>query len=271
MPIKKRHSVLDYAFSVGKIRALEKFLIEVEVFEEAIESNLGDALKLFAESEIYSAEILHVKDSQHLEAILKNELLNLKKLISDLLLDKELLLLLDLDIDNLSDAYKICRSFGSKFLSDYIMHTIDMHNIKTFFRLYILEEPEENLKVALGCEGFIKKKDFLELYTQDLTAFLNRLEYIHKDCCTVDYTYYIGEALQRTIRENSFIYLEKAINDFLIHILKPAKYIVFGPEPVIAYYFARLNEINLIRMIILAKLNNVENEPVKERLNAVYA
>lgn len=268
---QKRHSVLDYAFSVGKIRALEKFLIKVEVFEKAIESNLGDALRLFAESEIYNAEILHIKDSQHLETILKNELLNLKRLINDLLLDKELLLLLDLDMDNLSDAYEICRSFGSEFLNGYIMHTIDMHNIKTFLRFYVLEEPQENLKTNLTCEGFVKKKDFLELYTQDLTAFLNRLEYIHKDGCTVDYTYYIGEAIQRTVKENSFVYLEKAINDFLIQILKPAKYMVFGPEPVIAYYFARLNEINLVRMIILAKLNNVQDELVKERLNAVYA
>ncbi|MGE5197873.1 MAG: V-type ATPase subunit [Deltaproteobacteria bacterium] len=54
-------------------------------------------------------------------------------------------------------------------------------------------------------------------------------------------------------------------------MLKPAKYFTFGPEPLIAYYFAKNNEIGLIRMIILAKLNDVPAAIVKERLNTVYA
>jgi len=268
MPVKRKHSPLDYAFSIGKIRALERFLIKPEVFEEAIESDFNEALRLFAESDLYSADILYIKDSQKLETVLNQELINLKKLVSGLLLDKELLFFID--TDNLGSASEACRKFGSEFLNDYITHLIDMHNIKTFLRLYILEEPEEKLRRALTCEGFIKNKDFLKLYTQDLTALLNRLEYVHKGCRTIDYTYYIGEAVQKTVKEKSFAYLEKAINDFLIQILKPAKYITFGPEPVIVYYLAKVNEINLIRMIILAKLNNIENTLVKERLNDVY-
>ena len=65
--------------------------------------------------------------------------------------------------------------------------------------------------------------------------------------------------------------LEKAICDFLMRELRTAKYVTFGPEPVVAYYFARVNEINLMRMIILAKLNNFSSEFVKERLNLTYA
>jgi len=81
----------------------------------------------------------------------------------------------------------------------------------------------------------------------------------------------LGEAIRKLERESSFVALEKEINDFLIQILKPAKYLSFGPEPILAYYFAKVNEINLIRMIILAKLNNVPSDLVKERLNNVYA
>jgi len=81
----------------------------------------------------------------------------------------------------------------------------------------------------------------------------------------------LGEAIQKMAKENSFLYLEKAINDFLTQILKEAKYINFGSEPILAYYFAKANEINLIRMIILAKLNNLARDLVEQRLNAVYA
>jgi len=40
---------------------------------------------------------------------------------------------------------------------------------------------------------------------------------------------------------------------------------------VLAYYLAKVNEINLMRLIILAKLNGLPADLVKERLNNVYA
>lgn len=265
----KRTSPLNYAFAVGKIRALEKFLIKQEVFEEAIEADLNEALRLFVESDLYSDELLHIRDSRQLETILTGELLKLKKLISDLILDKGLLGLVELN--TLSSVKDILKNYPSPFLGDYFMHLIDMHNIKTYLRLYILREPKELLEKHLTCEGFIKKDVFLKLYTGDLTAFLNRLEYVHKDNRVIDYAYFLREAIEKAEKENSFIALEKAINDFLIQVLKPARYLSFGPEPLLAYYFAKANEMNLIRMIILAKLNNVPHDLAKERLNSVYA
>lgn len=265
----RKTSALNYAFSVGKIRALEKFLIKQEVFVEAIESGLNEALRLFVESDLYSEELLHIKDSQKLEAVLGRELQRLKKLIGDLLLDKKLFILIELN--NLKEVLETTGDYKSAFLEDYFRHLIDMHNIKTFLRLRILKEPEDRLKTSLIKVGFIKKETFLKLYAQELSFFIHRLEYVHKRNVIVNYASYLQEAIEKLEKENSFVYLEKAINDFLISILKPAKYLSFGPEALIAYYFAKVNEINLIRMIILAKLNNLSSQLVKERLNLVYA
>ena len=77
-------SYLNYAFAVGKIRALEKFLIQGEVFEEALASGLNEALRLFVESDLYSEELLHIRDSRSLEEVLGRELLRLKKTIRGL-------------------------------------------------------------------------------------------------------------------------------------------------------------------------------------------
>ena len=46
------------------------------------------------------------------------------------------------------------------------------------------------------------------------------------------------------------------ISDFLAG----ARYIVFGPEPVIGYYFGKLNEIRLLRWVILGKINQVPKD-----------
>lgn len=263
-----KHSPLNYAFSVGKIRALEKFLIKQEVFEEAVDSGLFESLKLFVEADLYSEELLHIKNSQQLEAALNQELLKTKKLIYNLILDKNLTVLLELK--KITQAKELLKAHYSDFLNDYINYLIDMHNIKTFLRLYALKEPIDKLKIGLDCEGFIKKGFFLKLYPQDISAFINRLEYVHKGSRLINYASYLGEAIKRIEKEGSFVSLEKAINNFLIQALKPAKLISFGPEPLIAYYLAKVNEINLIRMIILAKLNNVSSNLVKERLNDCY-
>jgi len=265
----KKTSILNYIYSVGKIRSRESFLIKEEVLAEAIESDLAEALKLFVGADLFSEALLQVRDSQQLENVLDQELLNLKKLIGELILDKELLGVLELS--DLEKIRQIIFEYGSLFLKNYIRHLIDLHNIKTFLRLYLFKETQEKLKAKMISGGSILKEDFLKLYTQDLAVFLHRLEYVIWDNRIFDYAFPLKEAIGKAIKENSFVALEKAINDFLMQILKPAKYISFGPEPVLAYYFAKVNEINLVRMIILSKLNNVSKDLVKERLNLVYA
>jgi len=265
----KKESPLSYIFAIGKIRALERFLIRQEVFEEAIEADLGEALRLFVESDIYSDDILHIKNSQELEVILNRELADLKNQISDLILDKELVSLLDLDGRKCVDY--LLKGYRSEFLEDYIRHLVDMYNIKTFLRLNILAEPQGLLEDNLICDGFIKREVFIKSYDKDLAAFMNQLECVHKRSQVIDYTFFLREGIEKVEKESSFVTLEKAMNDFLVSVLKPAKFIAFGPEPVLAYYFAKVNEIDLMRMIILAKLNNVSGDLVKERLNAVYA
>ncbi len=259
----------DYIFAVGKIRVLEKFLIKDEVFEQAIDADLEEALKLFVESDLYSTELLHVLDSKGLETILSKELTQLKSLMAGLIPDKELLAIIEME--TLRDAGVFIKDIGSDFLQDYLRHAIDMHNIKTFLRLWALKEPERRLREELLDNGFIGIADFIRLYPGDLAAFLYRLEFVHKHNYIIDYSYDLREAVENIAKEGTFTALEKAIADFLIRILMPAKYMSFGPEAVLAYYFARVNEINLIRLIILAKLNNLNMDLVKERFNCVYA
>lgn len=267
--MKNRVPISDYIFAVGKIRSLERFLIKAEVLEEAIESNLEDVLRLFVESGFYSDRLLHIHDSQEAENILNEESAKLKDLIKNLLLDKELVSLVEKD--SITELQNVSKAKFGEFLEDYSRFAIDMHNIKTFLRLFVLKEPKESLEKLVASGGFLSRKFYLKLYEQDLSIFLSRLEYVLKDSQIIDYSFFLKDAIQNLQEKKSFLELEKAISDFLMEALKPAKYISFGPEPILAYYFAKTNELNLVRMIILAKLNSLPIDLVKERLNAVYA
>ncbi len=264
-----KRSGLSYAFAVGRIRALERSLIKQEVFEEATKAGLPEALRLFAESGLYSDELLEVKDSQGLEEVLNSELLKLKSLVGDLILEDDLQSLLEItDTTSLERALFKCKN---RFLKDYLMHLADMHNIKTFLRLRLLNRGQDQLLRFLSCEGFIKKETLIQAYPLELAFFIQRLEYVNKGERTIDYAYFLRGSIERLQKERSFIDLERAIGDFLMQVLKPAKYLIFGPEPLLAYYFAKVNEINLIRTIVLAKINTLSASVVQERLNSVYA
>jgi len=260
---------LDYAFAVGKIRALERFLIRREVFEEALDAELQDALKLFVESDSYSEKLLHVSTSGELENVLSEELKSVVNLVSRLLRDKKLLELLT--SEDLSACRSIANECGSGFLSDYFTHMTDMYNIKTLLRLRLLKEPKTKCEALITAGGFLQRKELIKLYDQDMNNLLHRLEYVHKRGQIVNYAFYLKNSIEKAEKTLSFISLEKAIADFLMEILKPAHYVSFGPEPVLAYYFAKVNEINLIRMIILVKLNTMPVDVARERMNTVYA
>ena len=123
----KKVSPLDYAFAIGKVRALEAFLIKQEVFEEALEASLPEALKLFVEADLYSDELQHVQESAGLERVLGQEALRLKKLTGELLLDAPLLPLVDMG--SLACVEEVLANHKSEFLADYLRHRADMHNI----------------------------------------------------------------------------------------------------------------------------------------------
>ncbi|MBL7081788.1 MAG: V-type ATPase subunit [Candidatus Omnitrophica bacterium] len=71
------------------------------------------------------------------------------------------------------------------------------------------------------------------------------------------------EAHEYTEKKDSYLLLEKLKSQFLLRYLQQARYITFGPEPVISYYFHKLNQLNLLRWIILGKINKIPEEQLE--------
>ena len=53
-------------------------------------------------------------------------------------------------------------------------------------------------------------------------------------------------------------------------IMKEAKFIPFGGEPLLAYIYAKETEIKVVRIIMVGKLNNISPEVIRERLRDIY-
>ena len=56
----------------------------------------------------------------------------------------------------------------------------------------------------------------------------------------------------------------------MIDYMKSAKRVTFGVEPLVAYLFAKENEVKQLRIILVGKNNGMDGELLKRRLNIAY-
>jgi V/A-type H+-transporting ATPase subunit C len=173
-------------------------------------------------------------------------------------------LILDQSMMNLMS--QIAASTRNSFVIDFIKSWVDLQNIKTFLRIKLLKEEayfEENGKA-------------LHLFAQgghvDSNTYLANID--AKDLHTVfrwtPYNVLVANGLEAFEKFKSFVYLEKYAEEFLMNKAKASRYIIIGPEALLAYFFAKQNNAQIIRMIMVGKLNGLPEEAIRERLNQLY-
>ena len=130
-----------------------------------------------------------------------------------------------------------------------------------------------NMKIAFRCARTGKDISF----TEDAVSACAKLD--HRLLCAAAVR---GEAalhayLSKTpyadgasLLETSPSAFEKWCDDTVTQLVKRAKYVFFGFDPVVAYYFAKVAEIKSVRMILSGKQGGVPNDTIKERLRALY-
>lgn len=261
----KKPSRLDYAFAIGRVRVLERDLVSSVVFREAAEEkDVSSAIKMIFDAGSFLDEMTEVRNSEELDLFLANEERQLLKTLSQILIEAEIMRIMTHEAKAPMTAYSIAQRLDYPFISDYFRHRIDLGNLKIFFRAKYLGLPKERIVNLLLAGGFYSPDLFLDNF--DL-SYSEIAEKIH-------FTPYgkLWETAANAIEEKeTFVELEKSIEDYLIRYLKKAKYFIFGPEPIFAYGLARRRELGLIRILGMGKLNHIPSEILKERLGETYA
>mgnify|MGYP000889091487 CR=1 FL=1 len=105
------------------------------------------------------------------------------------------------------------------------------------------------------------------------------------ECDTLDKTTLIAAALKsedalrdylhstpydEAVQNSSLSALEKWFDDRLMEIIKSAKSLFFGPEPLAAYYLARETEIRNIRILLSGKRHGADDTTIRERMRNLY-
>jgi len=173
-------------------------------------------------------------------------------------------------IDIILDRYlfeqmnQLVKNIDDKSMEKYLKTLIDLTNIKTLLRVKSQNKGRDFLNEALISGGNLDNDRLNTLYADSVENLPGRLSF-------TDYESTLRTGIEEYLRTGSLGALEKNMDNFIINFMKRAKYITFGIEPVLAYLYAKENEIKLIRIIMVGKLNNVPPEVIRERLRDNYA
>jgi len=152
------------------------------------------------------------------------------------------------------------RENGHPFLREYVQICVDLTNIRSVLRVRELRKDKSFFEEVFLEGGKLDKSLFLKSYEESMNNFALLLS-------ATSYGVLVSEGIKYRQENRSWSELERlADNSFL----KRAKYIVFGLEPIIAYFLARENEIKMIRMIMVGKLNGLTVDLLRSRLRDVY-
>lgn len=259
----KKPSRLDYAYAVGRIRVLEKKLVSRAVFSEAAEEHdFSSALKVIFDAGDFPEEMVEVRDSHELDEFLDREKEAVCRLLDTILLESDIF---DIFLEEQSPqkAMTVAERLDYDFIKSYLRHWIDLSNLKIFCRIKYLGLSRERFESLILNGGFLDEKILLQNFDLSHGEVGEKIQ-------ASPYQEFWNRATDILEERETFVELERGIEDFLMKYLRKAKYIVFGPEPVLAYGLAKKKELKMLRLLGVGKLNHVPPEHLKERISETY-
>ena len=321
---------LEYAYAVGRVRALEVSLIDKQRFERLLKAGIEEIGRILVDTD-YSPSLSELLNSATFETVLQNEKQRILTLVDSLIYEENVRGFLHLEFDyfnarvllkgkifdrdvsdflvpfgnlnidemkqvfdseeydklpenlveaiqnaissyyNLKEPRMIDFSFDRAFikhlntagyppfLQDYYRLLTDLTNFRSLLRWKVMELDRSRFRDVLLPGGFIQEGIFLDLIgepVEQIPGVFSKWIY---------YPVFL-EGTKYLNTNHSFIRYEAMVEKLLSTYIDKTRYLVFGVEPVIAYYLRKMKEIKNMRIILVGKFNGVEEEILAERL-----
>ncbi len=171
---------------------------------------------------------------------------------------------IDLTVDTIMLNHLIDELKNSRvlFFFKLVSMEVDMINILTFFRLRWLEESQTTFSDAYIEGGSITEDFFSNL-------FLKEVDELETDFGATQYRDLVGEGIPYLKSENTFFRMESLIDNEFLKIIERVKFMNFGIEILIAYYYLKDIEIRKLRTVILGKESGLNPHDLMLRLGYV--
>jgi len=165
---------------------------------------------------------------------------------------------IDHAIDRYQANYEIAKAIelGSVFLLSLFRTQIDLTNIRTMLRLKLADRHDREVFLP---GGFV-----------EIERFIHGLDVGYEAMATLFYATPYHEVVDGgvayLIAERSFLRLERLCEEHVAGFLRTTRSLAAGPQPVIAYFLMKENEIRAVRMILTCKNNGLDTRLILDRL-----
>jgi V/A-type H+-transporting ATPase subunit C len=170
---------------------------------------------------------------------------------------------IDWAIDSVQAEFNLEMAWRSKsiFLLGLFRIQVDLTNIRTMLRLKFTQSQSQLHpdRVFLK-DGFVAPERLKHGLDVGYEA-LGPLFYVTPYCRVVE------TGVNYLASNKSFLKLEQQCEEHLTEFLKSTIQIVTGPQPIIAYFLMKENEIRTIRLILTAKKNFLDTKLILDRIS----
>lgn len=165
---------------------------------------------------------------------------------------------IDYAIDRYESQYRIKKAveLKSEFLLSLFRTRVDLTNIRTMMRLKLADRDDKGLFLS---GGFV-----------DVDRFVHGLgvgyEALAPLFFATPYHDVVEGGVSYLVAEESFLRLERLCEEHTNGFLRSTQPLAAGPQPVIAYFLLKENEIKSLRMVLTCKNNGLDTRLVIDRL-----
>ena len=163
---------------------------------------------------------------------------------------------IDQDLYELEIA--LANKSNNQFLIQFVQTEIDVFNIVTYFRLL---HSENNLKFDnfFSTGGALARSSFSDKTEQTIEKLNN-----------TKYSRMIRAYQLYAKTDEDFAAMEREGDDMLVDYMRQTKHTPLGPEPIFAYFWAKKNNMRVLRMIMVGKLVGLPHDKIRTRLRKLY-
>ena len=168
---------------------------------------------------------------------------------------------IDLVMDKhyMEEALKFVEHLDSDLIKKYLQQLIDFTNLKTFIRCKELKRDQQYFESILIVGGQLNLSIFTDAFDKDYEILRQTLEQkIGGDKLVL--------VLNQYLQKNSLLDAEKKINALLQILLDETKKMPFGPDPVFAFFWKFENHLQILRIILVGKLNGLPGKEIRENV-----
>lgn len=168
--------------------------------------------------------------------------------------------LIDVQLDKAmyKDIVEFLKEVKDKYILQYFQNFIDSTNILTFLRVIRIKSKFPFFQENFVEGGSLTLKQFSELNMDEAKLAKLLTGTVYKDFFD-------------KISDNDLSQYETVRDNFLLKIFSVNKSDMFSVAPIVGYYLAKLNEVKVIRVVLVCIKNKVEIEEMKKRVRLLYA